>query len=251
MKKFIIQITKQAGDYLLKNFKKDEKLGKLRGSVKGITTKYDIFADKMIIDKIRKKYPDHDLLTEENGSFKNGSDWKWIIDPLDGTGNYANGNPFFAVCIALMHGDKLKYGTIYAPAINEFYYAEAGKGAFLNNKKIKVSNTKRLQDSYALICEGGEIKRKRILELIDKFYKNVHDLRKLGSAGIEAAWVASGKVDFYITTKIRPWDVAAGVLLVEEAGGKVNNFKEKKWECKTDDLIFSNKNLHNKIKGID
>lgn len=252
MKQFIIQVTKDAGEILLRHFRKDKSLVKLRKSVKGITTKYDIMVDTFIIDEITKKYPKHNLLTEETGAIDKGSEYTWIVDSLDGTVNFAYGNPLFSLCIALIKGDELILGTVYAPAIDGFYFVQKGKGAYFNNQKVYVSDIKDLKKSYVFLCDGGETDRKRTGKMVSDLYHKVTDARKLGSAGIECAWIAAGRADAYITTKIRPWDVASGVLLVEEAGGKVTDFKGKPWDWKKrqSDLIFSNKKIHNAVQKI-
>lgn len=252
MKQFIKKLTKDAGKILLKYFRKDASLIKLRKSVKDITTKYDIMVDKFIINQIRKKYPKHNFITEESGIIDNGSEYTWMIDSLDGTVNYAYENPLFSLCIAVFKGNELILGTIYAPAIDGFYFAEKGKGAYFNNKRVHVSNIKNLKGSYVFLCDGGEKDRKRTGKILSALYYRVTDARKLGSAGIECAWIAAGRADAYITTKIRPWDVAPGVLLVEEAGGIVTDFKGNPWNWKKKqaDLIFSNKKVYNAVQNI-
>ncbi len=250
MKNFAINLVKKAGDALMRYFFGSYKLFGIRGSVKEVTTKYDKIIDRLIIQEITKKYSTHSLLTEESGLLRRDSDWLWIVDSLDGTVNFACGNPLFSICLALMRGKELILGSVCAPAISEFYFAQKGKGAFLNGRRIKVSKTKDLQKSYIYLCEGGEKNRIRTKKILNKLYPNVTDLRKLGSAGIEAAWVAAGKGDGYVTTKIEPWDVAAGVLLVREAGGRVTNFQGKSWMPERNNLIFSNKKIHKGLQEL-
>lgn len=252
MRRFIIKLTQSAGKILLQYFGKDEDLVKLRRSVKDITTKYDVMVDRFIIREITKKYPTHNLLTEESGFIDSNSEYTWIVDSLDGTANYAYGNPLFCVCIALLQNNEVILGTIYVPAINEFYLAEKGKGAFFNGKRIHVSLTDILSGSYVFICEGGEKNRARNARIMSRIYPKVVDVRKLGSAGLEAAWIACGRGDAYLTTKIRPWDIAPGVLLVKEAGGLVSDFKNNPWawEVEQSDLIFSNKKMHPIIQEL-
>lgn len=250
MEKFIKELVKAAGDYLLDNFKKDRELIRLRTSAKAAVTKYDKIADQLIIERIRKKYPNHSILTEESGLKKGNSDWLWIVDSLDGTGNFANGNPLFSVCIALVKKNKLELGTIYAPAIDEFYFAQKGKGAYSKQRRIKVSKIPNLKSSYIFYCEGNEKNRKRLAKIINKIYPQITDLRKLGSAGLETAWVAAGRGEAYFTTKIDPWDVAPGVLLVKEAGGKVTDFKGNPWKPIRSNLLFSNKKIHQQLLNL-
>ena len=206
--------------------------------------------DRLIIEEIKRYHPHHSLLTEESGFLQDNPDWLWIVDSLDGTGDFADFNPFFSVCIALMHKCELLVGAVYAPAIDEFYVAEKGKGAYLNGTKIQVSDVSDLGQSYIFYCEGGDKDRARTGELLQKVYPWVTDIRKLGSAGLETAWVAAGKGEAYFTTRIEPWDVAPGVLLIQEAGGKVSDFQGSPWQPQTDDLLFSNQKLHERLLSL-
>lgn len=250
MKNFILKLTKEAGKKLLIFFKKDKKLIKLRATSKGAVTKYDKIIDLFLIKEIKKRYPEHNILTEESGFLKGKSEYLWIIDSLDGTGNFANHNPLFSISIALLYKKELKMGIVYAPALNELYFAEKDKGAFLNGKRIQVSDVSSLSKSYLVYCEGNEKNRNRFSKLLSSLYPKVTDVRKIGSAGIEISWVAAGKIEAFFTTKINTWDVAAGVLLVKEAGGKVTDYQGNSWKVKTSDLLASNKKIHSKIKKL-
>jgi myo-inositol-1(or 4)-monophosphatase len=249
-KELIESLTRRAGDTLMKHFRQDWSLLKERSTAKEAATKYDMEIDRLIVKEIKRHYPHHSLLTEESGFFQNDPDWLWIVDSLDGTGDFADFNPFFSVCIALMHQSELLLGAIYAPAIDEFYFAEKGKGAYLNGVKIQVSNISDLGQSYIFYCEGGDKDRARTGKLLQNVYPRVTDIRKLGSAGLETAWVAAGKGEAYFTTRIEPWDVAPGVLLVQEAGGKVSDFQGNPWQPVTGDLLFSNQKLHERILSL-
>lgn len=249
-RELIESLTRKAGDTLMKHFRQDWDLLKERSTAKEAITKYDKEVDRLVVEEIKRRYPHHSLLTEESGFLEGDPDWLWIVDSLDGTGNFANFNPFFSVCIALMRRGELLLGTIFAPAIDEFYFAEKGKGAYLNRMKIQVSDVPDLGRSYILYCEGGDKNRRRTGGLLHRVYPHVTDIRKLGSAGLETAWVAAGKREAYFTTRIDPWDVAPGVLLVQEAGGKVSDFQGNSWRPQTSDLLFSNKKLHDKMLGL-
>ena len=249
-KELIESLARKAGDTLMKHFRQDWALLKERSTAKEAATIYDKEVDRLIVEEIKRHYPHHSLLTEESGFLHDDADWLWIVDSLDGTGDFANFNPFFSVCIALMHQSELLLGAIYAPAIDEFYFAEKGKGAYLNGVKIQVSDISNLSQSYIFYCEGGERDRGRTGELLHKVYPLVTDIRKLGSAGLETAWVAAGKGEAYFSTRIEPWDVAPGVLLVQEAGGKVSDFQGNPWKPQTGDLLFSNKKLHEGILSL-
>jgi len=246
-RELIESLARKSGDTLMKHFRQDWALLKERTTAKEAITRYDKEVDRLIVEQIKRHYPHHSMLTEESGFVEGDPDWLWIVDSLDGTGNFANFNPFFSVCIALMHRSELLLGTIYAPAIDEFYFAAKGQGAYLNAVKIQVSDVPSLGRSYILYCEGGDKDRGRTGELLHRVYPHVTDIRKLGSAGLETAWVAASRREAYFTTRIEPWDVAPGVLLVQEAGGKVSDFQGNSWKPQTSDLLFSNEKLHEKI----
>ena len=250
MKILMEDLARKAGDVLMKHFRQDYSLFSLRSTAKEASVRYDKDVDRLIIAEIKRHYPHHSLLTEESGFLQGDPDWLWIVDSLDGTGNFANFNPFFSVCIALMHKNELLLGTIYAPAIDEFYFAEKGKGAYLNGGRIRVSDITDLSRSYIFYCEGGEKERAKTGKIISRVYPHVMDMRKLGSAGLEIAWVATGRGEAYFTTKIEPWDVAPGVLLIQEAGGGVSDFHGDSWKLQTSDLLFSNGKVHQELLDL-
>jgi myo-inositol-1(or 4)-monophosphatase len=240
-------VAKKAGRFLLKHFKKDAFLTAKRGVAKEIVTEYDKRSDKLIVKEIRRHYPEDTITSEEGGTIEGLTAYRWLVDSLDGSGNFASGNPFFAVSVGLMKGRKLKCGVIFAPFLRELFIAVRNKGAFLNGKRIKVSSVRELRDAYLLSCEGGEKDNKRIARINSCLHPKVKDLRKLGSAALEAAWVATGRADAYFTTSIHAWDVAAGVLLVREAKGRVSDFHGRTWQARQNDVLFSNGKLHNTI----
>ncbi len=247
---FAAELATRAGKVLASNFRRDPELLNLRRTAKGITTRYDEASDELIVNAISEEYPSHNIWTEETGIVDKGSEYTWIADPLDGTTNFASGNPLFCVTIALLKKKEPVLGVTYAPAIGELYTAEKGKGAFLNGERISVSTTERLEECYVYFCEGGDRNRVRTRRVNCAIYPRVKDLRKLGSAGLEAAWVACGRGDAYATTKIEPWDIAASVLIVEEAGGKVTDFKGNTWRAERSDIVFSNGRIHEHILEI-
>ncbi|MCD6247687.1 MAG: inositol monophosphatase [Candidatus Diapherotrites archaeon] len=244
-----IQIfAKKAGLLLLKEFRKKQLSA--RFSPKEAKSTYDKASELLIKKLIKKKYPEHSILAEETGYEERDASYLWIVDPLDGTSNFINGNPFFAVSIALQIKGKLSYAAIYAPFLKEFFFASRNEGAFLNGKRITVSAVSDLKRSYLVACEGSIKNRRKIAEIWHSLILNSIDLRKLGSAALECAWVASSRADAFITTGIPAYDVAAGVLLVEEAGGKVSDFKAKPWKPKKTNFIASNGKLHKKLVRI-
>ncbi len=253
-REFAVKLATRTGKELLSHFKKDRKLLGLRGTVKGIVTKYDINSNREIIKAISNNYPSYNIWTEESGFFNRHSEYTWIVDPLDGTVNFAAGNPLFCVILSLLKKNEPVLGVTYAPAINELFVAEKDQGALLNRKRISVSSSRKLKESYVYSCEGGERNRIRTGKINNMIYLKVRDLRKLGSAGIECAWVACGKGDAFVTVKIEPWDISAGVLLIKEAGGKATDFKGKPVKAERSDLVFSNGKIHesmvNLVRGV-
>lgn len=249
---FVVATAKKAGAYLLKHYKDYPYIQ--RGQAKAISTKHDLASEKIILDALEEKYPSYNILSEERGYTDKGSAYTWIVDPLDGSSNYVNGNPIFAICIALMHENKIELGCVYAPYLKELYTAKRGKGAFMNKLPCKVSPYHNLSSAYLLTCEGGSRDNKVIAKLNHHLHPLVTDMRKLGSAAIEGAWVASGRYEAYLSTKINSWDIAASAILVEEAGGKVSALdgspwppEKSQWFLKPHSILFSNGAIHQPI----
>jgi myo-inositol-1(or 4)-monophosphatase len=247
---FTVRLARKAGGVLLGAFQRDHDSIAVRSTAKEAASSYDKSIDRLIVEEISKAHPRHSILTEESGYHKAGDEWLWIVDSLDGTGNFSNRNPFFSVCIALMYRGELTLGVIYAPALNEIYLAEKGKGAYLNGVRLGVSNIAELARSYIIYCEGGSRDRARTGGLLQCVYPHVTDIRKLGSAGMETAWVASGRAEAYFTAAIDPWDVAAGALLVAEAGGRISDFSGNPWRPECGDYLFSNGVVHDRLLGL-
>jgi myo-inositol-1(or 4)-monophosphatase len=212
-----------------------------------IITKFDLKSEKIIIEKIKKNFSDHQILSEEKGDNKKDSDYLWVIDPIDGTTNFSIHNPLWSISIALFYKKELALGLVLAPILNELYIAEKGKGAFLNGKKIKTPkiNKGKIINTF---CHGS---REKDIKKAIKYYKhqklNHLDCRRLGSAAIELSYVAMGRVDSIVIPGAHSWDVAAGALIVKEAGGAVTDFSGKKWDIKSKDIIASNKDIHKNI----
>jgi len=226
---FATKIAEQAGKKLFAHFGKTDV--SLRGA--SMKTDYDFLADKLIKQGIEKNFPTHSYLTEESGLIDKKSDYLWIIDPLDGTGNFVNHNPFFAVSIALWHKGEPIVAVMEAPFLGERYFAVKNKGAFIINLKNKkkaparTSAIDKLQSAYVIFCEGGEKDKIRVTNIFKQIYPHVRELRKIGSAVIECAWVGAGRADAYVTTKTNFWDIGAGVLFIKEAGGKLLHFDSR------------------------
>lgn len=220
----------------------------LRQSPKALKLVADQTMDQFMVERIQAAYPDHDIVSEERAAITHGSRYRWIIDPIDGSVNFSTHNPFVAISLALLVDDQLELGVIAAPLLGEQFAAQRGRGATVNGQPLHVSGTAQLSDAYLVTCDGGSVDRTESFStLVRNYYDQVKDLRKLGSAALECAWVASGRADAYVTMAIDPWDVAAGVLLVQEAGGQVTTFQGQPWTPQQHDMIFSNRLLHSAL----
>lgn len=227
MLNFAIETAREAGQILLEKFGRKIQISK-KGDI-NLVTEADLASEKHIIEKIKTYYPKHAILAEESGeAVIIGGDkiWKWIVDPLDGTTNFAHGYPCFAVNIALEYDDEIVLAVTYDPTRDELFSAEKGNGASLNGRKIRVSETERL--SEALTVTGfpyNFAQKKNFAEHLTKFLLTARGVRRDGSAAIDMAYVACGRFDGFWEEGLNPWDVAAGVLLIKEAGGQVTDYK--------------------------
>ncbi|MSR78503.1 MAG: inositol monophosphatase [Candidatus Omnitrophica bacterium] len=219
MKSVLMNCLAEAGALLKKNWNKPKTIEKK--SELSLVTQVDKAAEKRIIQIVRKSFPDHAFLAEESLPFGN-SDCRWIIDPLDGTTNFAHNLTISSVTIAFEYEGTVLLGGTYDPFRDELFFAQKGKGSTLNGKKIHVSKTKKLGDS--LLCTGFPYDRRndpdQYLRIFREFLMTAQEVRRLGSAALDLAYVACGRLDGYWEFKLQPWDKAAGILIVEEAGGK-------------------------------
>ncbi len=220
-----------------------------RSLSKEITSANDHEADRLIIDLLSQRCPDHNIMTEESDFVEKDSPYTWIIDPLDGSGNFVNHNPFFAVSVCLAYKNQPLTGVIYSPFLEEIIVARKGHGCTINGRTTSVSSTSELNKTYVVSCPGGDPDNKRFAQLGYVLNEKNKDFRKIGSAAIEAYMVATGRVDAFVTLSISPWDVAAGALCVEESGGKVTDFQGKPWNLDKSDLLITNKVIHEKMLG--
>ena len=190
-------------------------------------TQVDRAAEEAIIEVVRKAYPDHGFLAEESGAASSDAEYRWIIDPLDGTTNFIHGFPQYAVSIGIKHREALAHGVIYDPVKNELFTASKGRGAFLNDRRVRVSKCTRLQD--ALIGTGFPFKEVTRLDLYGKqlarFMRVAAGVRRAGAAALDLAYVACGRLDGFWELGLSPWDMAAGTLLIQEAGGLVGDLE--------------------------
>ena len=233
----------EAGGLLLAHFRSDFQISK-KGRI-NLVTEVDLKAEKTIVDRIRLNFPDHEILAEEQGTQTGNGPYKWIIDPLDGTTNYAHGYRFFCVSIAVETEGNLILGVVYDPVTEELFSATKGQGATLNDRPIHVSDEGELIDS--LLCTGFSYHQKEIqknLELFDRIIFHSQAIRRDGSAALDLCYVACGRFDGFWELSLNPWDVAAGRLIVEEAGGSVTAFSGSPCTIYDQQLLATNGKIH-------
>jgi myo-inositol-1(or 4)-monophosphatase len=221
-----IRAAHNAGDFIVR---KINKLPDLKVEVKALNdyvSEVDREAEARIIEELLKAFPGHSILAEESGVIEGEDEYRWIIDPLDGTTNYLHGFPHYAVSIACEHRGRMAHGVIYDPFKQELFSASRGDGATLNNRRIRVANLKTIEG--ALIATGFPFKNPdqldEFLKLFNAFFSSVSDIRRAGSAALDLAYVAAGRLDGYWESGLNAWDLAAGALIIREAGGIVTDY---------------------------
>ncbi len=253
MLNFAIQTAREAGGVLI------DRLGRAVVSNKGaidLVTEADLAAEKLIIERINSHYPRHAILAEESGASielapMEKSEWKWIIDPLDGTTNYAHGYPCFCVSIAIERGGAIEIGVVYDPMRDEIFAAERGQGAHLNDHPIRVSSVQEL--NRAMLCTGFPYnvrERPDFARDFTNFTMEAQAVRRDGSAALDLAYVACGRFDGFWEDGLNPWDTAAGVILIEEAGGRVTDFRNAPLNIYTPKVLASNGLVHQAMMRV-
>jgi len=246
MKSTAIKAAKEAGKIILSYYSKNVN-AITKNNTYDLVTEADLASESRIISIIKNNYPDHSILTEESGEERHKSDYCWIIDPLDGTNNFFHKFPMFCVSIALYKKGKPLIGVVFDPLKNELFYAEKSEGAFLNNKKINVSNVNSLNKSllaFGFYYERGLLMRKTLGQLKKFFYENIHGIRRTGSAALDLCYTACGRFDGYWELKLNPWDFAAGSLIITEAGGRVTDVQGKRYNLMMKNVAASNGKIH-------
>lgn len=222
-------ITQQVGEYQLEKIETGFAY-ETKSTDTDIVTEVDKWSDKFITEQIQLHYPQHSILSEEQGKMNEGNTYEWIIDALDGTTNYLHGFPMHSISIALEKESETILGVVYVPKLKEFFYAIKGEGAFLNDKKIQVTHNTQL--NKCLLATGfpydKHISVHNNIAVSHSIIPKVQDIRRAGSAAIDLCYTACGRLDGYWELKINKWDIAAGKLIVEEAGGKVYTSSLKK-----------------------
>ena len=237
------KIAREAGALLLDAFQR--RIGFTYKGDADLVTEADRASEKLITGRIAELWPTHDLVGEEGARRETGSEYRWYIDPLDGTTNFAHGFPVFCVSVALEQRGERIAGVIYDPTRDELFSAEKGRGAVLNGKRISVSRVENLAECLA---GTGFPSHKRHKNPNIHFYHEItlrtHGVRRAGSAALDLASVASGRLDAFWEFNLNPWDTAAGVLLVEEAGGRVTDMRDGPWQLDSRETLASNGRVH-------
>ena len=223
-----------------------------KATINDLVTEADHASEKAIFEVIQQNHPDHFILSEETGSVPSKSNIKWIIDPIDGTINFANGIPICCVSIGVEEDGEMIMGAVYNPFMNELFFAEKGKGAFLNDQPIKVSTKNDLLTSCLvtgfpyqyLDTENGP------LQIFEKLIRKSIPVRRLGSAALDLCWTAAGRFDGFYEHKLQAWDSAAGYLIVQEAGGVVTGLKGEKYNPYQPGIIASNGQIHDQLLNL-
>ncbi len=244
-----VRAARRAGSIITRAIEKRQDLVIESKSKNDFVTEVDRQAEATIIDVLHRAYPKHGFLAEESGVQNGDAEYQWVIDPLDGTTNFLHGNPQFCVSIALKHNNILDLAVIYDPIRDELYTASQGKGSYLNDRRIRVSNLMSLDSS--LLGTGFPFKFPEDLDTYLNTFKALHplvsDIRRAGSAALDLAYVASGRLDGFWEIGLHEWDIAAGALLIQEAGGYVSDFGGGERYLKTGNIIAGNPKIH---KGI-
>jgi myo-inositol-1(or 4)-monophosphatase len=251
IKNTLIKATEAGAKELVRFFNGDFKITNKEG-INNPVTEADHASEKAIFEIIKNDFPDHYILSEEAGEIVMDSSYKWIIDPIDGTINFTNGIPICCISIGLEHNGQIIMGAVYNPLMNEFYFAEKGMGATLNDKKITVSNKTAVVNSCLvtgfpytyLDTPNGP------LQVFEKLIRKGVPVRRLGSAAIDLCWVACGRFDGFYEHKLQAWDSAAGFLMVEEAGGKITDFAGDYYSVYQPHLLATNGKIHDEMLGI-
>jgi len=250
LKNILQKAASEAGQLMKERFNSGFRIDNKDG-VNDLVTEVDHASEKLIMDIIRSEFPDHFILSEEVGEIKMDSAYKWIIDPIDGTVNYANGIPICCVSIGVEHEGKMVLGAVYNPFIDEFFFAEKGAGAFMNEKRIRVSEKDSV--SHSCLVTGFPYtyldSQNGPLEVFSRLIRKGIPVRRLGSAAIDLCWVAAGRFDGFYEHKLNAWDSAAGFLLVEEAGGKVTDFEGNPYSPYQPHIVATNGKIHTELLG--
>jgi len=241
-----IRAARQAGDIIIRSADSIDTLKITIKSQNDYATEIAKHAEEEIINTLLSAYPDHGVLTEESGYTNQDAEYMWIIDPLDGTSNFMHGFPHYAVSIALKHSNVIEQAVIYDPVRQDLFTASRGKGATLNNRRIRVSRQRKLESAF--IGTGFPSKNDHNIEPYLDIFRDIFTctsgVRRAGAASLDLAYVAAGKLDGFFEIGLKPWDFAAGMLLLQEAGGVISDFEGEHDYFKTGNIVCANPKMH-------
>ncbi|MEA2029990.1 MAG: inositol monophosphatase family protein, partial [candidate division Zixibacteria bacterium] len=247
---FTIDLALGAGKILKRGFNRNFKV-EYKGRIDPVT-EYDLKSEQYIISRIAKKYPRHSILSEEGSGNGEQAEFRWVIDPLDGTVDFAHGFPVYCVSIGLEHEGEMIAGAVYDPERDELFYAARHQGAFLNKKRIHVSKEKVLERALLATGFGYNVAtaRKNNLGLFARMVKKAQAVRRLGSAALDLCWLASGRIDGFWELYLHPWDTAAAFVIVEEAGGEITRLDGRPYSIFAIDILAANPKLRRVIQKV-
>jgi len=248
----VIALSKEVGGFLLQESKNFDLANIEYKGAKDLVSYVDREAETKLVAGLEKILPDAGFLTEEGTVSKQNNNLYWVVDPLDGTTNFLHSLPVFSTSIGLMHNGEVVLGVVYEPNKDECFWATKGNGAYLNNKKISVSKVDSLSKAligtgfpYSLLDRGP-----RYFDLMRELQEQSHGMRRLGSAAVDLAYVACGRFDAYYEFNLKPWDIAAGILLVQEAGGKISDFEGGNDYISGKEIVAGNNLVQHEIRDI-
>lgn len=252
-KEFAVGLAVRAGTILMRNFNDSFRKRSVQKDGREFVTKSDREVHRFLVYKIKEQFPDHNFISEEGDHIKKGSRYTWVVDPLDGTLNYIIRNPFFSTSIALLEDGEPIISVVYGPFNREMFVATRGRTTRLNERNIHVSHEQNLKKSvfsYSYFSRDPHA-RQRLLQVLGSFEDHTRSMRHLGCMSLELAYVACGRMEAQvIAPPLRLWDVIAGMLIVQEAGGKVTDFKGQPWQGIKNGLVASNGLVHGQILSV-
>lgn len=251
MRELAIQVAREAGA-LLRDYAGRTITVSQKSSAIDLVTEVDLLSERLIVERISAHYPKHQILAEESGQTAVASDHRWLIDPLDGTTNYAHGYPFYCVAIALEYKGEIILGVVYDPNRDELFVAERGAGATCNGRPIHVSKTARLTDSLLATGFPYDVRRRPTtsLDYFGRFVTSAQAIRRDGSAALDLCYLACGRFDGFWEQGLAPWDMAAGFLIVEEAGGCVTTFDGGPFTIYKPEMLATNGLIHQEMMEV-
>jgi myo-inositol-1(or 4)-monophosphatase len=236
----------EAGKFLREHVGRVRNVRVKQGEGRNLVSEVDHGSERLIIEIIRQDFPTHSILAEEGGTGAEGSEYRWVVDPLDGTTNYLHGIPMYCVTIGVEVSGRMEAGVVYDPNLDELFVAERGRGATLNGSRIHVSGTARLSESLLVTGFPYDVADNPdyAIERFVGFLKASRGVRRLGSAALDLCWVAAGRFDGFWEVNLHPWDIAGGIVIVQEAGGTVSDFRGNDADIMHRQILASNGVLH-------